>query len=57
MKICVCVKQVPDTIASIKLQEDKSRIDTSDIQWIISPYDELALKKPYKYVTSIQIAW
>ena len=45
MKICVCVKQVPDTTASIKLQEDKSRIDTSDIQWIISPYDELAIEE------------
>ena len=45
MKICVCVKQVPDTTASIKLQEDNSRIDTSDIQWIISPYDELAIEE------------
>ncbi len=42
--IIVCIKQVPDTEARIKINGDGSSIDESDINWIVSPYDEYALE-------------
>ena len=45
MNIFVCIRQVPDTTTRIKLCEDSNRIDETDIQWIISPHDELAIEE------------
>ncbi|MED5454183.1 MAG: electron transfer flavoprotein subunit beta/FixA family protein [Verrucomicrobiota bacterium] len=45
MNIFVCIKQVPDTTTQIKLREDGNGIDEQDIQWIISPHDELAVEE------------
>ena len=45
MNIFVCIKQVPDTTTRIKLREDGNGIDEADIQWIISPHDELAIEE------------
>ncbi|OQX95399.1 electron transfer flavoprotein subunit beta [candidate division KSB1 bacterium 4572_119] len=45
MKILVCVKQVPDTETKIKIGADKKSIDTSDINWILNPYDEYAVEE------------
>ena len=45
MKIIVCVKQVPDTEARIKIGADKKNIDTADINWILNPYDEFAVEE------------
>ena len=45
MNICVCVKQVPDTETRIKLNADRSGIDTTGIKWIVSPYDEFAIEE------------
>ena len=45
MNIFVCIKQVPDTTTRIKLRDDRNGIDESDIQWIISPHDELAIEE------------
>ena len=45
MNIFACIKQVPDTTTRIKLRDDRNGIDESDIQWIISPHDELAIEE------------
>ncbi len=45
MKIVVCVKQVPDTEARIRIAPDGRGIAEGDINWIISPYDEFALEE------------
>ncbi len=45
MKILVCISNVPDTTTKIKLTGDKSAIDLANVQWIINPWDELALTR------------
>ena len=45
MKILVCIKQVPDTGAFIPISADKKGIEDSNLEWIISPYDEFALEE------------
>jgi electron transfer flavoprotein beta subunit len=45
MKIVVCVKQVADSEARIKIAADKQSIDTTDINWILNPYDEFAVEE------------
>lgn len=44
MNIVVIIKQTPDTETVIRLSPDHSRIVTSDIKWIINPYDEFAIE-------------
>jgi electron transfer flavoprotein beta subunit len=44
VNIVVCVKQVPDTEAQIKVKSDGSGIDESGIKWVMSPYDEFGLE-------------
>jgi electron transfer flavoprotein beta subunit len=45
MKILVCISNVPDTTTKIKFAEGSSSIDTSGIQWVINPWDELSLTR------------
>ncbi len=45
MSIFVCIKQVPDTETKIKINSDKSGIDTSTIKWVLNPYDEYAVEE------------
>ena len=45
MKILVCISNVPDTTTRIKLAEDNISIDTTGIQWVINPWDELSLTR------------
>ena len=45
MKILVCVSNVPDTTTKIKLTGDMSAVDLANVQWIINPWDELALTR------------
>jgi electron transfer flavoprotein beta subunit len=45
MKILVCISNVPDTTTKIKLSGDNKSIDLANIQWIINPWDELALTR------------
>jgi electron transfer flavoprotein beta subunit len=45
MKILVCISNVPDTTTKIKLAEGKASIDSSGIQWVINPWDELSLTR------------
>lgn len=44
MKIVVCMKQTPDTEATIKIAGDGKGIDEQNIKWIMSPYDEYAVE-------------
>src|SRR5262249_35901622 len=48
MKIIVCVKQVPDTEARLKLSPDSTAIVETDVNWIVSPYDEFAIEEALK---------
>ena len=48
MKIVVCVKQVPDTEARIKIAPDGKAIGEADLNWIVSPYDEFAIEEALK---------
>ena len=45
MKILVCISNVPDTTTRIKFAEGSSSIDTTGIQWVINPWDELSLTR------------
>ena len=45
MKILVCMSVVPDTTTQIRFKPDMNSLETSGIQWIINPWDELALTR------------
>jgi electron transfer flavoprotein beta subunit len=45
MRILVCISSVPDTTTKIKLVEGNTSIDTTGIQWVINPWDELSLTR------------
>ena len=48
MKIAVCIKQVPDTETRIRIAPDGKGILESDVNWIVSPYDEFAIEEALK---------
>ena len=48
MNIAVCIKQVPDTETKIKINENKQWINEDDINFILNPYDELAVEEGLK---------
>jgi electron transfer flavoprotein beta subunit len=45
MKILVCMSNVPDTTTKVRFTENNTSLDTSGIQWVINPWDELALTR------------
>lgn len=45
MNILVCISNVPDTTTRIKYSADMKEVDYSGVQWIINPWDELALTR------------
>jgi len=45
MRILVCISNVPDTTTKVKFSNDHTSIDQTGIQWIINPWDELALTR------------
>ncbi len=45
MKILVCISNVPDTTSKITFTNDGTAFNTAGIQYIINPYDEIALSK------------
>ncbi|MCP4024080.1 MAG: electron transfer flavoprotein subunit beta/FixA family protein [Desulfobacteraceae bacterium] len=49
MKICVCVKHVPDTAATIKLAGDTA-FDDADVKFISNPYDEFGIEEAVSIV-------
>ena len=48
MNIAVCIKQVPDTEAKIKISSDGKSIVEEGIKWIVNPYDEFAIEEALK---------
>ena len=44
MKVGVCMKRVPDTEARITIAGDSRTIDESGVEFIINPYDEIAVE-------------
>jgi electron transfer flavoprotein beta subunit len=45
MRILVCISNVPDTTTKVKFSNDNTSIDENGVQWIINPWDELALTR------------
>ena len=45
MKILICLSNVPDTTTKIKFVENNTKFDPTGVQWIINPWDELALTR------------
>ena len=45
MKILVCISNVPDTTTKITFTNNNSEFNSAGVQYIINPYDEIALSK------------
>ncbi|MDH3252415.1 MAG: electron transfer flavoprotein subunit beta/FixA family protein, partial [Ignavibacteria bacterium] len=45
MKVAVCINHVPDTETKIKVGPDNVSIDGSGINYMLSPYDEVAVEE------------
>jgi len=45
MDLIVCIKRVPDSAAKIRVADDGVSIDKSGVEYVISPYDEMALER------------
>ncbi len=45
MNILICISNVPDTTTKVKFTDDNTRFDDQGVQWIINPWDELALTR------------
>jgi electron transfer flavoprotein beta subunit len=45
MKIAVCVKQVPDTEAKIRIRPDGRSIEEAGVNFVVSPFDEYAVEE------------
>lgn len=45
MRILVCISNVPDTTTKVKFSNGNKDFDATGVQWIINPWDELALTR------------
>ncbi|PTQ96729.1 electron transfer flavoprotein beta subunit [Mucilaginibacter yixingensis] len=45
MKILVCISNVPDTTTKITFTDNNTQFNTSGVQFILNPYDEIALAR------------
>ncbi|MEP7263893.1 MAG: electron transfer flavoprotein beta subunit/FixA family protein, partial [Bacteroidota bacterium] len=45
MKILVCISNVPDTTTKINFSDDHKNFVAAGVQFIINPYDEIALTR------------
>lgn len=45
MKILVCISNVPDTTTKITFTNNNTQFNTAGVQFIINPYDEIALAR------------
>ncbi len=52
MKILVCISHVPDTTTKINFSDDKKSFVTTGVQYIINPYDEIALTRALELTES-----
>jgi len=44
VNIAVCVKQVPSTETKIRVNTQTGFVDTTEIEWVVNPYDEYAME-------------
>lgn len=45
MKVLVCISNVPDTTTKVSFTDGNKQFNSSGVQYIINPYDELALTR------------
>ncbi|MCF8303293.1 MAG: electron transfer flavoprotein subunit beta/FixA family protein [Bacteroidales bacterium] len=45
MNILVCISNVPDTTTKVRFKDNNTAFDDTGVQWIINPWDELALTR------------
>ena len=45
MNVLVCISNVPDTTTKVRFINEDTAFDTNGVQWIINPWDELALTR------------
>lgn len=45
MKFLVCISNVPDTTTKISFTENSTQFNTTGVQYILNPYDELAMAR------------
>lgn len=45
MKVLVCISNVPDTTTKISFIENNTQFNTAGVQFILNPYDEIALAR------------
>ncbi|MCF8255569.1 MAG: electron transfer flavoprotein subunit beta/FixA family protein [Bacteroidia bacterium] len=45
MKVLVCISNVPDTTTKVGFSDNNTKFNTQGVQFIINPYDELALTR------------
>jgi electron transfer flavoprotein beta subunit len=50
LKVLVCVKRVPDTGGGFKLTADGQRVDTTNIDFTVSPHEECAVEEAIRLV-------
>jgi electron transfer flavoprotein beta subunit len=53
VNVVVLLKQVPDTETKIRVDSDDKSLDTSDVKWIINPYDEYAVEAALRLQDSL----
>ena len=52
MKILVCISNVPDTTSKITFKDNNTAFNSTGVQYIINPYDEIALAKAIELTNS-----
>lgn len=45
MKIAICLGVVPDTTTKVRFTDNDTKFDVNGVQWVINPWDELALTR------------
>ncbi|HXH99532.1 MAG TPA: electron transfer flavoprotein subunit beta/FixA family protein [Sphingobacteriaceae bacterium] len=45
MKVLVCISNVPDTTSKITFTDNNTQFNTTGVQFILNPYDEIALAR------------
>lgn len=53
MRIAVCIKQVPDTEARLRVGRDGKWIEEEDLPWVISESDEYALEEALRWAEKL----
>ncbi|ACF14257.1 Electron transfer flavoprotein alpha/beta-subunit [Chloroherpeton thalassium ATCC 35110] len=53
MNLAVCLTQVPDTAARLKISTDSQTIDSEGISFVLNPYDEYALEEALQVKGSV----